>query len=88
MGRRKLTEEELLQKQQEKEQQKQQEKERVNDFKEGLSNTIMEMDDKLLLDFIKKAKEYDGLDQKALMELIFKKFANGDFTFKTVVHYE
>lgn len=88
MGRRKLSEEELLQKQQEKEQQKLQEKEKVDNFKEGLSNSIMEMDDKLLLDFIKKAKEYDGLDQKTLMELIFKKFANGDFSFKTVIHYE
>lgn len=88
MGRRKLTEEELIQKQQEKEEQKKLELERISKFKEELSFTILQMDDKLISDFFKTSKKYDGLSQQELMELIFKKFAKEEFKFKTVTRYE
>lgn len=88
MGRRKLTEEELIQKQQEKEEQKKLELERISKFKEELSSTILQMDDKLISDFFKTLKKYDGLSQQELMELIFKKFAKEEFKFKTVIRYE
>lgn len=88
MGRRKLTEEELIQKQQEKEEQKKLELERISKFKEELSSTILQMDDKLISDFVKTSKKYDGLLQQELMELIFKKFAKEEFKFKTVTRYE
>lgn len=88
MGRRKLTEEELIQKQQEKEEQKKLELERISKFKEELSSTILQMDDKLISDFVKTSKKYVGLSEQELMELIFKKFAKEEFKFKTVTRYE
>lgn len=88
MGRRKLTEEEILKKQEEKEQKLKNQELEVSDFREELKTIISNLDAKILLDLIKTSEMYKGLALDEVIELLFKKFSNGDFKFKSVVKYE
>ena len=88
MGRRKLTEEEILKKQEEKEQKLKNQELEVSDFREELKTVISNLDAKILLDLLKTSETYKGLALDEVIELLFKKFSNGDFKFKSVVKYE
>lgn len=87
MARRKLTEEEVLLKQKEKEEKQAKAEESLAEFRESLKNAVDGVSTKVLLDFKKTCEEYE-MEEAELLELLFKKFANGDFKFKAVVKYE
>lgn len=87
MGRRKLTEEEILQKQQEKEQKQKQLEEETLNYRKKLIEIIENLDSKTLKELLETSKSYEGLSEEEVINLLLKKFIVGDFKFKTITKY-
>lgn len=88
MGRRKLTEEEILLKQQEKEQKQKQLEEETLNYRKKLIEIVENLDSKLLKELLETSRSYEGLTEEEVINLLLKKFINRDFKFKTITKYE